>query len=451
MSNQEFALLLYDNLTPYLLLFPFITGLYLLTLRKYYSCIIDPMFLCVLTSGIAFIAPIYLYSIKRLETNQLYYCIFSELMFWIGFVITYKRSYYKHGIIKNVDYLSKQVFRLFFLICVLSKIIIYVKLGIPILLINTQMLYANAGGLAMLGKLSSIMAFYCLVYSFHMFNKNKLKSICVFLFFSLTAVLDGSKGFVLSFVFSYFAYKTFFQETKARLPKYFYVIIAVSPILILLLNTTSNNIEVAFANFLFRIVAFGDIYWFALPENDINYINIENPFSHLFTGILGPLRLIDYNQSGVSLGNLLFWRVNDISYYGETAGPNARPVILGYWLFGYWGILFCYISGCLMAFFTTHIKKYFTKSILSASFVGYIYLSSTSFATDPVLTIFSIIPVCICLCLAWYLMLYFSWGNIVVISKNNSGICNNTAKIPIFNILIIAVFLIVLISIVEII
>lgn len=403
MNNPEFALFLSDNLYLYLLMLPVVLIFYLSILRKYCSSIIDPMFLCVVSSALAFVPVLYLYYFSFISLEIFVYCILAESLFWLGFMSTYKKSAKRK---ENEPDDEKNLYNLFVIFAcfvIIVKMVSYSLYGIPLLRSNRFEIMPS-GGFMMLIKIAAVFNFYCFIYSLYNIKKIPIFASTYIVFTIVTGFLGGGRSFALGIVSMYFVYKTFIKKEKIRISFTFLVagaIVISTPILVILVN--SEDFEQSVTKYLFRIVAYGDIYWNAFPYNQVEKISITSPFLHFFSQILGPLRLIDYNQHGEPIGRLLYWEINDISYYGENGGANARPVVLGYVLFKYWGVVFCYICGCIMSFLMSGIRSCFRENFLSEIIVGYIYISSVSFATDPVMAWGFVIPLVLVVVMVKYL------------------------------------------------
>lgn len=387
MNNFEFSELLINNISLYIICLLFLLTLFFLSLKSFYNSIIDPMFMVILFSAIASAIPFFLYFTNHCELKNLVYFIFAKLAFWIGFAVFYeKNNRFKPSKIHQEERISYRLYLIFFIISILSKLISYAVLGIPLFLDNRQDIYVDAGGLAILDKIAYPSNFYCLIYSFYLINRKSILAYTYISFAILIGILGGGKGFILNICAAYFIYKYIFKEDRITIPFYMLLTILTTPILILLISGFSSNIYMALYDYLFRIVAYGDVYWYSFPNETLEHIHIENPIKHLFSGLLGPLRLINYETDGIPIGRMLYWETMPKEYHEVMGGPNARPVILFYVLFKYFGVFICYIFGNIMAFFMTHIKKYFPQSIISTVIVGFIYVTFKNIATDPVMT-----------------------------------------------------------------
>lgn len=344
------------------------------------------MFMAILTSAIASTIPFFLYFTGNCELKYFVYFIFAKIAFWSGFAINYKiNSKYKPFHIDKEEAISYRIYLFFYFVSITLKLISYILLGIPLLLSNRQDLYINAGGLAILDKISFATGFYCLIYSFYLLKKKTTLAKTYIIYSVITGLLSGSKGFILNICAAYYIYKVIHKEEKIIIPTHILLMILASPIVILLISGFSSNIYIALYDYIFRIVAYGDVYWYSFPSGTIEHVHIENPLRHLFSGFLGPLRLINYETDGIPIGRFLYWETMPKEYHNIMGGPNARPVVLSYILFKHFGIISCYIFGYIMSYLMTHIKKHLPKSIISSIIIGSIYVFFLKIATDPVM------------------------------------------------------------------
>ena len=427
MSNTEFAVFLGDNYGIYLILMPIFVILYLIILKKYYSGIWDPMFLCAIISGLAITPLFYLKYFNFIDNSIFYYCIIAEICFWYGFISTFDLKHNdRNERIENNNRFYYKLFVVFAIIVLIEKMLFFSLYGIPVLHYNRYEI-APSGGFMMLEKVSGILNFYCVIYSFCRIRKS-LNIFSIYLFFYvIVAFLGGGKSFILGLIGMFFVYKTFIKGELIKNSWHTIAMIAfvlITPVLIILVNT-EDSIE-ATTKYIFRIVAYGDIYWNAFPYKQVEHIHISSPLLHFFSQILGPLRLIDYNIHGEPVGRLLYWEINDISYLGEAGGANARPIVLGYVFYRFGGIVFCFICGCIMALLMSYSKFYFRKNFLGAVIAGYIYISSISFATDPVMAWGWVIPLAVFIALVKFLINLLGYRKIKIIRLDMIWLNNMT-------------------------
>lgn len=439
MNNIEFTKLLLDNLHTYIYILIPTLIIYSLLLKKYIHGITDPMFFCCIGAAFAGVVPFFLYVTNLCNLKMLLYYIFAEIAFWMGFALNYnKRIHFNNYTIKKENTISFYLYISFFIIFVLLKLLNFKYLGIPLFMGNRLEATINAGGLAILNKIADPLQFYCNVYSYYLFSKKKTLSITCLILIFLFSFLSGSKSFILTFVFAYFTYSFFFKNKVPIIPKKIIICIFLTPIFTLLVSGMNGDLAQAVGNYLFRIVAYGDIYWYSLPDNVIENIPIESSFKHLFSGILGPLRIMSYDDNAIPLGTKLYWYTMPIELYGTNGGPNSRPVILGFWLYKYAGIIFCYISGLCMSGIMTKLPKFLPEGIISAIFVGYFYNTITSMATDPVLTInlvFTVILFAITLFIT-YNLIFERKITLIRLRKNRTYLTNTSLLLQIFYLII---------------
>ena len=243
----------------------------------------------------------------------------------------------------------------------------------------------------------------------------------VFITIAATGILSGSRSSFLIFIFTFFGYKYFYNGILPEVKKIFkYVPIILGGALTVILITDSGNLQTSFIILAYRFIANGDIYWMSLPNSVINNIHIENVFTFLFSGILGPLRLIDYSIFPPPIGAQLNWIISPI-LDGIMAGPNSRPPILGYVLFGWMGLMFTFILGLFVSIFLFQIPKIFPKGFISSAFILFFYINVISFITDPTLGITYVFDIVLNLLLLLFMIIILS---LLLMKKNNGRIWN---------------------------
>lgn len=227
------------------------------------------------------------------------------------------------------------------------------------------------------------------MYSYYQIDKGcsffyKLTSVLVFVVLAITGILSGSRASFFIFLYSYFGYQFLYKGVKPNFKKFVkYFPVAVIGAIIVLLLTSKGNLSDAFILLAQRVIASGDCYWQAYPNEIINNMDIKNSMSYLFSGILGPLRLIDYSTVSPPIGAQLTW--NLFPYLeGVMVGPNARPPILGYVLFGRMGLLFSLMLGIFTSGVMFRLAAFLPKGFIPSVFVMYLYLNMLAFIVDPV-------------------------------------------------------------------
>lgn len=381
---EFFSSVFYENIGLYFFSFFGVMILMIPIFRKYVHGILDPFFFILFMTVFAYVIPVFLYLTGNCSMRNFSYFIISESFFWLGFALFYgsKTNFSKYRIV-NESILLKYIFYISFLIYVTSKIYTYLFIGIPLLMEYRLDLYSEANGLGILGRLSDFSASFLLIYSFHLKDKGDKKHFFIFILIFINSVLTGSKSAILIFFQSYFIYNYFYKGIVPKLDKKYWGVLLLFPIIILLLSASGvKNLEAAGLGFFVRMVANGDVFWYAYPNDVIDHIRISNPFTNFFVGILGPFRLIDYQSVEPSIGALINWEIEP-SLYGTNAGSNARPAIAGWIYFKWYGVFFSFLLGCFVSFLIYHIRKYFPKGLLGVVLYGFLYQNMITFIIDP--------------------------------------------------------------------
>jgi len=391
MQYYEFFILFSDNICLYLisLLIVALPSIYIG--GKYTRGWIDPLRYVLIFVTFANAVPLFLFWIDEIPAIFFYYFAFSETLFWFGFVLLAKKEItLSKIIIIDEKRISLILYYTIFFLYTAFTLFTYLKFGIPIFSESRLTTLEGSGGFGILARFNNYFIIYILMYSYYRFDqrvsilKNILPLIS-FLTIAITGVLSGSRGSFLIFIYAYFGYQYFFKEKVPSLKKitrYIPIIIGGAIIVLLLNQSGSKSLLTAFLDLGYRFIGTGDVYWMAYPNDVMSNVHLGNSFEYLFSGILGPLRLIDNTQISPPVGAQLNWYLNP-SIYGVMIGPNARPPVLGYVLFGWFGLLFSFILGLFVSFSLFRLPGIFPKGFITSTFVLYIYLAVQNFIGDP--------------------------------------------------------------------
>lgn len=400
MSFEEFFITcFFDNIGLYLCILGIILVLFIPIYKKISHSVCDPTFFLLTMTAFAYAMPFFLYYLDECSFRNLLYFLLSETVFWFFFFACRKKNVdFNSYVIGDEERVCKKFFYIAFILYFFCTVLTYVYVGIPLFARSRQNIYENAlPGMALLAKLSSFGLAYVLFYSFHQILTHKRKLYYVyFLFALLTCLLSGSKGSILLILFSYFGYKYFFKNEKIELSLRYYLLIALFPLCTLMLSFESNaeNISIALGRLLARFVANGDTYYMAYPDDIIDTLHYKNPFSNLFLGVLGPLRLVSYSNVEPLVGVNLYWIVVP-GDYGMIAGPNARLAVMGWAYFKWMGLLLSACCGWFAAFLMYNCKRFFSHSILGVFLFFQLYSKSLSLLTDPNMVISNLFDLCL--------------------------------------------------------
>jgi oligosaccharide repeat unit polymerase len=336
--------------------------------------------------------PVFLYLTGKIPSEYFFYFIIAEILFWIGFIIGRRKkpAIRSRSFIGNEKGIAFFLFLFLFFLYVSFTLITYIKQGIPAFMSSRLDVYTDSGGLGILGRFTPFFSTYCIFYSYYIFDTQKsftLKIlagivICTAIIFG---ILSGSRASVLSLVFILFGYFYFFKgkilsnKTISKL-----MIIAIIGALVVFSFTSSGGLPGTINSLLVRIASTGDGYWMSYANDRINQVDITPWYKYFFSGILGPLRIVSYAEVKPAIGAQLSWLITP-ELKGIMVGPNARPPILGYIMFGWGGLLFSFIIGWFTSSTMSTIFRNVPKGIIGASFAYYAYFNMLAFIGDPTL------------------------------------------------------------------
>lgn len=359
--------------------------------KRYVNSIADPFFYQLWMAAFAYLIPLFLFLTKTIGLSHFLYFIFSESFFWIGFYIFsfHKKSFSQIEIL-NDEFLNKSLFVFALFIYVLSTFLTYYYLGIPLFHSNRNDVFKDAGGLGVLSRLNGFSVTFLLVYTFCKLDRKNKKYYFLIFVIVINLIFSGGKSAILSVVYSYFYYSFFIKKTKPRLSRKYISLLILFPVIVLLGSSASSSVLNSIIDLLTRIVANGDIYWCAYPNDVINKIEISHPISHLLISFLGPMRIIPYEQFETMepIGLLINWEVNpELAKLGITNSPNSRLAITGWVYFKWYGILFSFLLGCMSSYLIFQAKKFFPRNIFGIVFYSSLYFSALGFVADPGLAV----------------------------------------------------------------
>lgn len=386
MGIEEFVIDVLDNLGLYLGILFIVLLLFVPIIKKYCSSIIDPMFYGIILVIFAYTVPPFLYLLDLCSNRNFFYFLSTELIFWLVIlVMANPKSRLRGYQLKNEGRVVKALFYAALFLYVSNIFLMYALVGIPLFAESRQDLYSNAfPGAALLAKISSFGMSFVLFYAYHRIVTFKEKKYFILFFFIIiTSLLSGSKSSILTLVFTYFYYKKFYLNENPQVKKKYLLLLLAFPICILIFGKEADagGVGTAFILLITRFVANGDAYFMAYARDTIDNLHYYHPLINLFSGILGPMRLISYESLEPIIGCNLYWTVNP-SQTGVIAGPNARLAVLSWLYFGYWGYLYVIIAAFIAYFFSFRIRKYLPHSLLGVFIYSKFYMCALSILCD---------------------------------------------------------------------
>lgn len=432
MDWLRFGLLLNDNIPLYLWSLLGSFCLYFLIYRKMFISIIDPVMFTVLFSTFGFSVVIFLYLTKSIDTKYLISYLLTQSAFILGF-FSYKSLKRSQIVapVKTQSFESEMLFvNIVFFVCsslyIIIQLLSYVVVGIPLLSGNHVDIYSNSGGWGILGRFIDVLkpvSIFLLIYYF--FKKEVSLFFYLYKYFVLAMVfvffaLAGSRSEFMTIGLIFFCFlilngdklKQYFNKIR------FYEIMLLSLAMCFVFFTIffqSKHQEDGASGlsvFLFRLVASGDVYYFAYPNNNIEQISNAHPFLALFGDIFSTLRIVPRQDQPVVIGYQLF------QLFGESdtvAGPNSRHNVFGYVYYGFYdSIIFSYVMGLSLSFVRNKLFFVLRRNVLGQILFVFLYMQIANIETDPQMVVsnlenvFLIFPVILLISLSAFALLFKS-------------------------------------------
>lgn len=405
MQNHIFFLLVYDNIPIYLmsLLLCVVPACFI---GKIYSkSWIDPLRITLILVVFANSVPLFLYLLSEIPSYLFYYFVMAETLFWLGFILFAKRTITFSDTPTTDDWTFYQIlFFVFLFLYVLFNAVTYIKFGIPLFKDSRLTTYSTSGGFGVLARLNSFLELYLLMYCYYRIDVTGSLSKCkTYLFpillIAVTGIFSGSRSSFLVFFTSYFGYQVFFKgvSPKDRALVKFFPVVLIGSLAVFLVKSEGNLSEAIFS-MLFRLVATGDCYYSAFPNETVNSLKVENSSVFMLSNLLSPLRLIDISTVppplGVQLTSLLYPNLGDL-----FVGPNSRPPLYGYALFRWGGLIFSFITGTVTSVLMFRLPSYLSKSFASAVFAFFTYVCAIRLITDSSAGIAAIFDILLNMCI----------------------------------------------------
>lgn len=418
MTIFNFFEILNENIGLYLIALGIVGLIYFFLMKNIVRSVLDPIFIPLIGTAFANTVPLFLYFCGVISNEYIIYLICIETVFWIAYFAFSRKqiSFNKYEVRDGKA--SMEIYKIMFVLCVCSHVLTYAVLGIPLFKGTHTETFSGGGGWGLLSYVQKFSLFFVITYSYYLLGikRNLLLAKAAMVLAVLFCLLSGSKSSILIFAFTYFFYTYYYRHKDFNLKKYkkFVLLICLFPVVILMAHSGSG-VYPALIGVGERIVAYGDMYWMALPNNVMDSVVIKHPFIYLFQGILGPLRLIDYSvldtNMGIQLTNLVY-----PDLIGSQFAPNSRLALLGWVSFGWSGLILSFVLGGVFAFIRTRLYSILPNGIIPVIIYGFIYTQMTSVLGDPILAIGNIFTVMIFIVILWA-ALYLFYGRIIKLKK----------------------------------
>lgn len=391
MDSFNYFLIVYQNLSLFLLANLLVLIIYYLIFNRYYISILDPFTYATFFSAMAAVVPFFLLFVGQIPIRLFLSFLITQFAFFLGFLLIKPISTHKKNK-KNLILMSGQEIRFakwLFIIIGLSDIALqlfsYKLVGIPILSDSRLGVYGESGGINNLLKRAIDVIFQCYVFLtiFFIYYKQKNPGLKFYTWVSISAVvifsiLSGSKGALITFgnaIFIYALYALRWGDNNLfyKIKKIIYRFGIIAILSSLTVVTISEKDANPFIFILYRIAQSGDVYFMAYPNAIIDKIPTMNWFIALFASPLSLLGIIPRSSVPKPIGFFLMEFHNPGI---EFRGPNPRMNVFSYVYFGIlYSPIFCFFIGIITSFFRNKMFYLLPKNIFGC-FMYFLFLNS---------------------------------------------------------------------------
>jgi oligosaccharide repeat unit polymerase len=367
---DSFFGLFFENTGLFLSLLVASAILYTCLFRKYVYSIFDPMLLVVISFCFGTADVLFMHILGTVSSYYFWSYNLTQLLFLIGFLavrpIRIKALEQKESW-RESDQARITISVLYYFVSItflVAQLTSFFYFGIGLLQESRLMLYSEAGGGGILGRIipvtSTMTIFLLLDRFFSNCRRNivvKGYDIFIFLMILVSLFATGSKSSLLTIVYSVFFYCFFFcrfrdfSGTVQKLRKFqarFFVVACLGALGIIFIELLgaleSSRINPLLALGL-RFIQSGDIFMAAYPEDALASMEWSNPLAVVFSDFLGLLRIIPYEELPKPLGLQLY------RFSIETdliKGPNPVHNVFGLFYLGYFGsLIYSFIIGVI--------------------------------------------------------------------------------------------------------
>jgi len=356
--------------------------------RKKVRSIIDPLLMAVVGWSFANSVAVFLILLNLVSKELVSYYLISVIIVSGAFYFFYPdrgKSMAKGKI--EFDYkFNRYLFVVFLLLYLITTLYKYSINGIP--LFNESRFAVNvdnaSGILGMLGRLSNTCHLFNIMYCLFLINNRKrIQGATLLLILIMFSLLSGSKGFILRFCAAFFFYKVLFENKIPKIKIKYLIAVLLTPLVVIITAGLASSGLDSFIYYAYRVLAYGDIYWNAYPNNVINDVSFTSPIANMTYMFWGPFRHIlgleVSNEIMTTGGSLLF--EENYGVFPDGGAPNS-PITVMSWIYYRWsGILLIIIQASVIALF---YKKYNHKrrTLFNAAVQGSIISTTFSFMGD---------------------------------------------------------------------
>lgn len=351
--------------------------IYIFIANRLASSWMNPLKFNILTAGIGVGVAIFLFYTGYASCNTFIYILVSSFLFWAVFIIMYSNKQRIVSInIKRERFFADRLFWILYILYISLTLFSYKQFGVPIFNDDSRLaVYVNSGGFGIIQRLQSVMNTYSIFYLLCLYYDHRctrLKLLLLLFPLVIIGVLSGSRSSFLVFIFAYWGIKTFYFGDEPKLAKYKSLLIPFVAISVITFFMQSGNFTLAITSFVERVIACGDLYWQALPDESWKSVEVKEPIRFVFMGLLGPLRILDASQMEVPIG----YQLTDLTYPGlnKMTGPVALFPVGSLIFFGYVGGLFFTLIQAFLAALAYRLIYVKSNSVIICAVCYYMFV-----------------------------------------------------------------------------
>lgn len=409
MTSFDFFNLLGENILSFVFSMISAIMIYTFIANKIATSWMNPLKFNVFTAGIGIGVVFFLFFTGNISFITFAYVLLSSFLFWGIFLFIFKGKQRNVSInlIKERFY-ADRLFWVLYILYISLTLFSYKKFGIPLFNDDSRLaVYAGSGGFGLIQRLQTVMNMYSVFYLFCLYCDRRCTWLKLLILFSpiiLVGVLSGSRSSFLIFIFAYWGAKTFYSGNEPKLSQYKKLLIPFLAISIVTFFLQSGTLVSAITGFGERIVACGDLYWQALPDESWQLVKVEDPIKFVLTGLLGPLRIIDASQMETPIG----FQLTDITYPGlnKMTGPVALFPVSSLIFYGYIGGFFFTAVQALLAALAFRLVYIKSNSIIICAIGYYMFTELIPWLGDAAAAMSTLFNVLVSLILVFIILLF---------------------------------------------
>lgn len=408
MTNFDFFILLGENIWIFLLSLAIALSVYIWIGKKISSSWMNPIKFNIFTAGIGMSVALFLFFIGEIANDVFFYVVLSSILFWSLLIRYYSNNQRVVYITFSKEpYFANRLFMILYILNISLTLFSYKMFGIPIFNENSRLaVYVGSGGWGLINRVTPMMSTYIIFYVLSQYNDKKysFSKICWLLIpLIIFGILSGSRSSFISYIFCYWAVKTFYIGKEPLLSNYKKVLLPFILISIITFFIQRADVLWAIIAFFERIVACGDLYWMALCNDTWESVSIQNPIKYILIGLLGPFRIMDVTFAETPIG----YQLTSLVYngYDKMTGPVALFPVSSMILFGYVGGLVFTVLQALFAAFSFRLTYIKSNSIIMCVLSYYIFINIIPFMGDCAASMGGIFDIIVNICFVFLLLL----------------------------------------------